>query len=1011
MSTGSTGSGVLRLNTRLQVVPPRWLYFVMFTVSGFSGLIYESIWSHYLKLFLGHAAYAQSLVLMIFMGGMAAGSWMASRYSNRWRRPLMAYAAVEVIIGGLALVFHDVFQGMIDGFYLSILPGLDSPTLGSVLKWSAAATLIVPQSLLLGMTFPLMSAGILRRYPSTPGGSISMLYFTNSIGAAAGVLASGFWLIGVVGLPGTIFTAGLLNIALALTVYILVKLDPGAFAPPLEEAEEETSEDASLSNLFLIAAFITGAASFIYEIGWIRMLSLVLGSTTHSFELMLSAFITGLAFGGLWIKRRIDNIGNPVAFSGAVQLLMGGAALLTLPVYYMSFEWMQALMGAVSRSDGGFTAFSLGSHLIALAVMLPATFLAGMTLPLFTHVLLRRGAGEKAIGRVYAANTFGAIVGVMFAIHIGLPMLGLKSLIGFGAALDIVLGIFLLNLATTGRKRLVTTGATIAGVAAIATVMSLVDLDPARLISGVYRHGRINTLDGGEVLFYRDGKAASISLSRGADNSISIATNGKPDASLHIDDGGRSTVDEMTMVIAGALPLAYKPDATVVGNIGLGSGLTSHTLLADPDIEVVDTIEIEPVMAIAAQGFGDRVARTFSDPRSRIHIEDAKTFFSLNNRRYDFIVAEPSNPWVSGVSSLFTQEFYRTITNYLVDDGLFVQWLQLYEFEDRLIFSVLKALAPNFDDYAIYAAGGADMLVIAKVNGELGEPDTDALISGQMAAELARVGVESGDDIRVRKLADKDAIEAMFSFYLVPANSDYFPFLDLNAGRARFKGRTATLFQEWGIAPVPVTDMLFGDRLAYEGLAPQPEFPRTKAIDTAAAVFSALTGELDQQHANAEVTPVLYYAMQNVKLASRQCRGPRTVEWQSAWFRIAGGTLPYLDPARAERLVMLATGAECGAEFTDIDRQWLDLYLAVARRDAEAMSTAATALFDADAPTLADPEQRAYVLTAGMLGSLRQSRPEDALSLWRSHGEQQLSMIGVPSYTRLVLQMAGSAAP
>lgn len=1002
----SSGSAALRLNANLQVVPPRWLYFLIFTVSGFSGLIYESIWSHYLKLFLGHAAYAQSLVLIIFMGGMAAGSWVASRYSHRWSAPLLAYAIVEAVIGVLALAFHDVFQGMLDAFYLSILPGLDSPTLGSVLKWSAAALLIVPQSLLLGMTFPLMSAGILRRYPTTPGASIAMLYFTNSIGAAVGVLASGFWLIAAAGLPGTIFTAGLLNIGLALGVFVLVKLDPHSAAPPLAQADDESTEDTRLAALFLVAAFITGAASFIYEIGWIRMLSLVLGSTTHSFELMLSAFITGLAFGGLWIKRRIDKIGNPVAFAGAVQLLMGSVAVLTLPVYFMSFDWMQALLGAVSRTDAGFAAFSLGSHLIALAVMLPATFLAGMTLPLFTHVLIRQGDGEKAIGRVYAANTFGAIVGVMFAIHIGLPMLGMKSLIAFGAALDIVLGIYLLHTASQGSRRLQIGAVGLLGAGAIAAVMSFVDLDPARLTSGVYRHGNVDSLDGGDVLFYRDGKAASISLYRSADNSIAIATNGKPDAALYIDDGGRHTVDEITMALAAALPLAYKPDSRVVGNIGLGSGLTSHTLLADENIEVVDTIEIEPVMAIAAQGFGERVARTFADPRSRIHIEDAKTFFSLNNRRYDFIVAEPSNPWVSGVSSLFTQEFYRTVTNYIVDDGLFVQWLQLYEFEDRLIFSVLKALAPHFSDYAIYAAGGADILVVAKRSGELGEPNTDALMAGPVGADLRRIGFASGDDILVRKLANKQSIDAMFSYYRVPANSDYFPYLDLNAGKARFKGKTATLFQQWSIAPLPVTQMLFDDGLQFDSLALQTDYSRTRAVHTAAAIYADLTGDRATDGAGGGVSPLLYFAMQNLRAAQQQCSAAHEIEWQSAWFRIAIGTLPYLDPARAERLVSAATAHDCAAA---ADAEWTDLYLSVARRDAAGMAAAAAALL-ADATTLLDPERRAYVVTAGMLGLLRTEQPQEALALWRQYGETQFAQSGIPEYTRLVLQLAGRAS-
>src|SRR5213595_1134139 len=131
---------------------PIQVFFALFTISGFSGLIYESIWSHYLKLFLGHAAYAQSLVLMIFMGGLAIGSWLVARLSQHWRSPLLWYALVEGVIGVLALVFHKTFVSMSDTFYLSILPTIDSVWLGQLLKWSAAAALILPQSVLLGMT-------------------------------------------------------------------------------------------------------------------------------------------------------------------------------------------------------------------------------------------------------------------------------------------------------------------------------------------------------------------------------------------------------------------------------------------------------------------------------------------------------------------------------------------------------------------------------------------------------------------------------------------------------------------------------------------------------------------------------------------------------------------------------------------------------------------------------------------------------------------------------------------
>lgn len=219
MNRSASATGLL-----LTKPPPRWVFFAIFTISGFSGLIYESIWSHYLKLFLGHAAYAQSLVLTIFMGGLALGSWVAARCSPSWRFPILIYAVVEGVIGLVALVFHPVFVGVTDSFYFSILPAVNNALIGSTMKWTAAALLILPQSVLLGMTFPLMSAGIIRRYADHPGASLAMLYFTNSIGAAVGVLASGFWLIRLVGLPGTIFTAGLLNIALALTVWMLVKI-------------------------------------------------------------------------------------------------------------------------------------------------------------------------------------------------------------------------------------------------------------------------------------------------------------------------------------------------------------------------------------------------------------------------------------------------------------------------------------------------------------------------------------------------------------------------------------------------------------------------------------------------------------------------------------------------------------------------------------------------------------------------------------------------------------------
>ena len=423
----------------LEFIRRRFLL-AIFVVSGFTGLIYESIWSHYLKLFLGHAAYAQTLVLAIFMGGMALGSWAVAHYSLRIRQLLWAYVLVEGLIGILGLFFHETFVAAVNFSFASVIPALSGAFSIQVYKWSLAALLILPQSVLLGMTFPLISGGLIRRWPDQPGKTLATLYFTNSLGAAIGVLVSGFLLIGAVGLPGTIRTAGMLNIVLAAAIWAIVRGRTEPAAAPLSASAPSAGQDR-LTRWFPVAALLTGTASFMYELGWIRMLSLVLGSSTHSFELMLSAFIFGLAFGGLYVRQRIERIRDPATFVAQIMVLTGALAALTLPAYNLTFDFMAWFLGVSPRTAAGYAAFNLISQLIAALIMIPATFCAGMTLPLLTHELMRRGSGERAIGTMYSANTLGAIVGVLLSIHVLMPLVGVKGVILAGAGIHLALGL------------------------------------------------------------------------------------------------------------------------------------------------------------------------------------------------------------------------------------------------------------------------------------------------------------------------------------------------------------------------------------------------------------------------------------------------------------------------------------------------------------------------------------------------------------------------------------------
>src|SRR5260221_712332 len=283
----------------------------------------------------------------------------------------------------------------------------------------------------------------------------------------------------------------------------LVRAFPrGSPAPPRALPRGERGRGAPpAARLLLGVAFFTGLASFIYEIVWIRMLVLVLGASTHAFELMLATFILGLALGGLAVRRRVDSSPQPARLLGWVQVVMGLAALATLPLYDFTFGLMEALMRGLAKNDIGYALFNLAGGAIAALVMLPATFCAGMTLPLLTGALLRDGAGEAAGGRVYAANTLGAIAGVVLAGHLCLPLLGIKGSLIAACLVDAVLGLLLLGVFGT-RVASLRAGAVCA---AAFVVAAGVRLDANKMTAGVFRHSSLETSRDAQVRFARDG--------------------------------------------------------------------------------------------------------------------------------------------------------------------------------------------------------------------------------------------------------------------------------------------------------------------------------------------------------------------------------------------------------------------------------------------------------------------------------------------------------------------------
>lgn len=816
--------------------------FLLFFLSGISGLIYESIWSRYIRLFVGSASTAQILVLSLFMGGMSLGALLSGRLIPKVRAPVMVYGLIEGLIGAYALAFPYLQAGAMRVCYDVLFPALGGGAAVSVAKWGVATLLVLPPCVLLGMTFPLMSVGILRRDLKRAGEILSLLYFTNSLGASLGAVMSGFALVGWIGLPGT------LQFAAAINILIMLVAIRDRTPTPAIESRQPTEEEggrkmaAPMFWIFLAVAFGTGLSSFMYEIGWIRLLSMILGSATHSFEVMLSAFIFGLASGSLWVRKRMDKFKHPELVLAGVQLIMGMAAIATLPAYRLAIGGISSVLVeepytevvrivqeipvwlGFEASQGLWIEFNVVRYLMCLLIMFPATFCAGMTLPLLTHVMLKRGQPESAVGQVYGVNTLGAITGAVAAGLILMPLVGLKMVIILGALVDIGLGFALFRLEMK-RKDAVPGLAKVVRFALAGSLLTVglgifvVKLDPMHLTSTVFRRGRTRLPDEFNMLMYEDGRTASVAV---IENSAHpgyrvIYTNGKPDASVVLDrwpedrpkDKGPDIAgDEPNQFLVGLVPLMARPQATDAALIGFGSGVTCHVMLGSPNLERLDTIEIESKMVEGSKYFHPVNRRAYEDPRNTIVFDDAKAFFASAATQYDIIVSEPTNPWVSGVSSLFTVEFYREAKRYLKPGGVLAQWIQGYELSDELMVSVLAALEQEFEDYLVVRIGSLDWVILSVAEGEVGQLGADPIDWEGMKESLSVIGVHDIAQIDGLIVANRRILGPYLGDKT--ANSDALPLLDTGAERARFMRDAAEILPSIRWTAAPVVEVLGG---------------------------------------------------------------------------------------------------------------------------------------------------------------------------------------------------------
>jgi len=522
--------------------------------------------------------------------------------------------------------------------------------------------------------------------------------------------------------------------------------------------------------------------------------------------------------------------------------------------------------------------------------------------------------------------------------------MGVNWLIAIGAVFDIGLGMWLIGYSTdaAAKKQAVKLGAAL--LLLLSAVMIFGRAKPEIMASGVFRKGKLPVEGKTEVLYARDGKTATVHMIRNyEEGTLSIVTNGKVDASI-AEDPDRNSPDEPTMALLGALPLALKPDAKFVANIGIGSGMTTHTLLQWPGLERVDTIEIEPFMVEGARMYGKRVERTFSDPRSFIRIEDAKTYFTAAKQKYDLIISEPSNPWVSGVAGLFSSEFYSHAARHMSKGALFVQWIHLYEIDYESAASVIKAIEKNFHDYELYFTNDIDLLIVASADGKVPQLSGEIFSAPELKRTLGGLGIVSKTDLNLRKIGDRAMLSPFFGLFAVEANSDYYPVLDQRAAKARFLNKNVVSLSQIAFSPLPLWRLSPAREHPLNGGQEPGEnkfFQFGRKAQKAKALMSVIIGE--DEH-----IPLPHLLEDEaMALAHGECHNEVTSKiWVGALSDLAPQLLPYLTENDLAQVWKAIEGSACYRSGPSFVRQWVELFRASRSGDIPALEKASGALLE-----------------------------------------------------------------
>ncbi|MCC6503605.1 MAG: fused MFS/spermidine synthase, partial [Deltaproteobacteria bacterium] len=734
------------------------LILVFFFLTGLTGLAYELVWIRLLILSFGSTQFAITTVLATFMAGLALGSVIFGRVVDKYRSPLKVYGIIEILLGIYCVISPLIFY-LVKTAYLYLSPITPDATFRAdfePMQFVLSLVVLIIPTTLMGGTLPALVKYLART--EKIGFNIAMPYAVNTLGAVTGCLATGLFALYYFGVNATVYLAGVIDIivgALILVLYRKTAADAQSGAVIDQKAPKPIfpGQGSRRINAVIVTVFyLSGFTSLAYEVLWTRVLSLVLGSSVYAFTIMLATFLAGIGIGSIAFAPFVDRCKRPLFWFALLEAVIGLFAIASIFIY----RELPFIFFNLKQSFGDqFWLFLVFKFLLASAVMIVPTLAMGAIFPLVIRIY-SEGVGTigKKVGNIYSVNTAGAILGSFAGGFILVPVLGAQAGVMLMAGVNILLSFAILYISAIPIKWKYISGAAFACVFAL-IALTLPSWEKMAMTTGMYVNDYGEKADASfeswrfdeKLLYYHEGLNAIITVRSSGPNGevISYQANGKYEAR------SENGLPPKSWAILGHLPAMLhddEPKDALV--IGLGSGVTLGMMEHYP-YESFDVVELEHAVIDAARFFSKANHNALDDPRVRMHLTDGRSFLASVDKKYDVIVSGVSDPWISGVSNLFTHDYFMELKSKLTEDGLVALWFSNYRNTPEDFKTGLNSFAQVFPNTSIWFhyKANLDLVVIGTVGAHELHMDRLKAVFGrpEVNEELRKIEIASPYDV------------------------------------------------------------------------------------------------------------------------------------------------------------------------------------------------------------------------------------------------------------------------